>query len=405
MFKERYLKQKESLLNDKSVNFNNKKIIEEFFKFLEYKLKRKNDLPEVDERSYKTLYFYVGRIRTLNIWFKNKDWKLLTEKEIKKLIDDLEDGKIKNKKGERFADRSLYYQMLQGKLFGLANKDDVARKILKDWSIKGRQDNNEVRFITEETFRKIVDNVIQPKQKVLLWLAFDIGENIGTLLELQKKDFITQQNEYSKEAEYLVVLQKEKLKRSRTPRSEITNYKESVLYLDEFLKDLEEEDKLFDFGITAAQQFFRRAVKKINAKCISRGQVVTLKDLRSSMACDLLMKGWTTDEVNARLGHKPSSRVIDKYINYLALDKNKPKVKVYQNNLAKLEAEIEEFKEKNKLQELRMQTFKTETEEYKNKLNKYLSSRDKTLNEIEEIKNILNILKPEKIKTLFYKKI
>ena len=44
------------------------------------------------------------------------------------------------------------------------------------------------------------------------------------------------------------------------------------------------------------------------ATCIPGGQKVTLKDLRSSMACDLLSKGWTTDEANYRLGHKPSSR-------------------------------------------------------------------------------------------------
>ena len=37
---------------------------------------------------------------TLNKWFDNKPWVKLDKKDIKKVYDDLEDGKIKNKNGE-----------------------------------------------------------------------------------------------------------------------------------------------------------------------------------------------------------------------------------------------------------------------------------------------------------------
>lgn len=67
------------------------------------------------------------------------------------------------------------------------------------------------------------------------------------------------------------------------------------------------------------------------------------------MACDLLNKDWTTDEINARLGHKPSSRELDKYINFLALGSKKPQRKIYQNNLTKLSTELEETKDREKL--------------------------------------------------------
>ena len=87
MFKDRYLKNKNKLLSDEKVNPINREIIKKFLEFEEYKLKRKEGLTEVDERSYKTLSHYITRIKTLNRWFENKDWNKLTKKDIKKLID------------------------------------------------------------------------------------------------------------------------------------------------------------------------------------------------------------------------------------------------------------------------------------------------------------------------------
>ena len=63
------------------------------------------------------------------------------------------------------------------------------------------------------------------------------------------------------------------------------------------------------------------------------------------MACHLLRNHWTTDEVNARLGHKPSSKEIDKYCNFLAIGRHEPKKKMYYNNLQKVEDDLEETKQ------------------------------------------------------------
>src|SRR3989344_2934268 len=168
--KERYIRRKGELFNNKSFNSNNKELIKKFLIFEEYKLKRKEGLTEVDERSYKTLSHYITRIKNLNQWLNNKTWADLTEEDIKKLIDDMEDGVIKNKKGKRHEDRSLYYQMFCGKFFGLIKKNHIARQIIEDFSIKGRDFNKQVRFIEEEQFRKIVDCTITPEQKCILWL-------------------------------------------------------------------------------------------------------------------------------------------------------------------------------------------------------------------------------------------
>ena len=394
MYQDRYNKRKEALLTNKNISLRNKTIIEKFFQFEEYKLKRKEGLTEVDERSYKTLTHYTTRINKLLQWFKNKDFEDLSEEEIKKVIDDLEDGNIKNKYGKRYLDRSVYYQMLQGKFFSFAGKSHIAKEMIDSFSIRGRLFNTDVRFITEESFRKIVDCALTPEHRCLLWLAFDIGENIGTLLELTRDDCKRQINSDTNEPEYLIILSKDKLKRSRTPRSEITNYKETVQYLDIILDNLKpsykqvsnkyirgrklseyyKEDRLFKFGMKVADNVMKRCVEKAGVRCLPAGQKVTWKDLRSSMACDLLKKGWSRDEVNARLGHRPSSRIIDCYINYLCLDRGKPKQKVYQTNLRKMEIELEKQKELNKLQLIRFENLKKEQEHMKEDFKQQMSN-------------------------------
>jgi integrase len=413
MYQQRYERRKEELLKDKSINPKNKEIIEKFLEWEEYKLKRKEGLSEVDERSYKTLYFYIGRIININKWFKNKSWKDLTKEDIKKIIDDLEDGKIVNRYGKRYSDRSQFYQMFQNKFFGLAGKNHISRDILEEFSIKGRRDTNHVRFVEEEGFRKIVDCTSTPEQKALCWLAWDIGENIGSLILLEKEDLKRQINPDTNEPEYLVILPKSKLKRSRTPRSELTNYPETVKYLDIVLENLKPADKnftnkfvknkninsihspnkLFKFGWKVAEKFFRKAVEKSGVRCMPEGERPTWKDLRSGMACHLLRGGgetgssWTIEEISARLGHKPSSRfVIDKYVSYLAINKRKPQQKVYQGNLKKLETDLEKQKELNKLQQMRIENLKNEQEQIKNELRLFMkNSKDNLLGSLENL--------------------
>ncbi|MFA5174557.1 MAG: tyrosine-type recombinase/integrase [Candidatus Pacearchaeota archaeon] len=404
MYKERYERRKEELLNNKDINPKNRQVTEKFLEFEQYKLKRKQGLAEVDEKSYKTLYFYIGRLINLNNWFKNKDWSKLTEVEIKKLIDDLEDGNIKTQNGTRFADRSLYYQMMKGKLFDLVGKSFIATQIIKEFSIKGREFRDEVRYIEEESFRKIVDCAPKTEHKCLMWLAFDIGENIGTLLELTREDFQRQINPDTNEPEYLVMLTKDRIKRSRTARGETTNYQETVKYLEivlrnlkpadpknvknrylkskKTLNELHPENKLFKFGHKAAVKFFDRAVERAGVKCLPGGQKVTFKDLRSSMACDLLRKGWSREECNSRLGHKPSSRTIDSYINYLSLDRRKPQKKVYESNLKKIEADFEKQKEVSKLQGLKIENLKEDITQIKTDFKLAMEKQRKQLIEI-----------------------
>jgi len=177
-FKGQYEKSKVRLLNDKTINKQNREeIFEVFFTKREKKLKRRNQLQELDEPCYKTLLKYINKFRNVNIWFKNKPWKDLTKEEKEKVYDDLEDGVITNRFGKRFGDLSGYYSKIFKSLpFELAGDKDW-KEVLEASSDKRKK---EVEFVSEDGFKKIVSVVSNPHHLSLLWLSWDIGENINT---------------------------------------------------------------------------------------------------------------------------------------------------------------------------------------------------------------------------------
>lgn len=355
--KERYERAKEKLLHDQTICAENRKLFEQFLQRHEYKLKRINRLPALDEATFKTLCYYVSRLRTVNRWFDNAPWIHLTKNDIKRIYDDVEDGKIRRLNGAPFRGRDTYYNLiLCGKPFELAGKAAMAREVME---FRAPEKPNEVRFIREDTFRQLVDLIMKPEHKAFFWLAWDIGENASSLLQLRRQDCSREINAHTKEPEYRITLRRETLKRSRTPRTEITNYRETVQFLD-LLRAGKEEGALFSFGMRMALKVLDRVVRITGAKCLPEGQKITLKDLRSSMACDLLSKGWTTDEVNQRLGHKPSSREIDKYVNWLALDRHRPKRRVHEAEVVQLQQRLEETRDQSKLDRERQRSLQLE---------------------------------------------
>ena len=98
-----------------------------------------------------------------------------------------------------------------------------------------------------------------------MWLAWDIGENVNSLLQIKKNHFKRQEIKETNEPEYLVFLPKEILKRTRTARSEPTLYLETSKLLDDCLLELKDEDYLFDFDYRNAKKIFDRAGWRANA--------------------------------------------------------------------------------------------------------------------------------------------
>ena len=361
-FENMYDNAKKAFLKDAGICEENRILFKAFFDKQENKLKRRNRISSLDEPCYKTLYGYIGRLKNVNTWFDNKPWVSLTKEDITNVYNDLEDGKIKTKAGNEFKDKEQYYaKVFKSTPFELAGKDDLAREVIDEIK-KLPEEDDEVRYIKEDTFRKLVDVAIDIKHKLLLWLQFDVGENIGTALKLQKKDFTQQINEVSKEKEYLVNLPRFKLKRSRKKRGETTNLRETAMFLEIALKDLKDDDLVFDFKMRQAQKVLDRAVRLINAKCIPNGEKVTWKDLRSSMACYLLSKGWHTDEINRRLGHSPSSRQIDKYVSFLDTGNKITKKVLYESDMKTMQDELKQLLDARKLDSQRIETLQRESD-------------------------------------------
>ena len=347
-----YLKAKATLLADQDICVENRELFKEFFEFEEYKLKRINQLRELDEGCYRTLYGYIHRFRNVNRWFANKPWRDVKRQDIKQVYDDLEDGRIVNQRGKPFEDRASYYnKIFKSKPFRLAGKSELARDVI-EFSVS---QTKEVRFITEEVFRSMVSVIANPKHLLLFWLAWDIGENIGALLQLAKRDFMQQRNEYTGETEYLVHLPKAKLKRSRQTRSEPTLYPETVRYADMVLTKLDENEPVFGFGHRHALQIMHRVASRSDAKCMPNGERPTWKDIRSGMASHLLRSGWSREEVDARLGHTPNSSALNAYINFLAIDRGKPKKKLFDSSLNDLQVQLQETLRREKLTRMRLQ--------------------------------------------------
>jgi integrase len=342
----RYERAKRKLVSDDDICPENRELFEQFLSYEEYKLKRMRGSPALDDNSYRTLLAYTTRLRVVNAWFRNKPWCQLSRADIQDVYDRLEDGKITTRFGAPLKDKRTYYKLIiRGKPFEMAGKKTLVNEVMQ---FPVPQASEEVRFIPEPDFRRLVEAMSKLEHRAFLWLCWDIGENASSILKLTKADCTRQVNEVTKEPEYLINLRREILKRSRKARSEITNYAEAVYYLDILLKQLNHSDLLFDFQPAWGKKVLRRAVQKTGVCCRPAGQIVTLKDLRSSMACDLLSKGWSRDEVNARLGHSPSSKEIDRYVNYLAIDRTRPKRKLHEHQIDKVMFALEQIQAREK---------------------------------------------------------
>lgn len=385
-FEQRYNEAKEQLLSNKDINHKNRELFKKFFEWEEEKLKRTNDIQKIDEPSYKTLYGYISKLQNVNNWFKNKAWEDLSTEEIKKVYNDLEDGEIKNYRGEPFKDRRSYYnKIFKAKPFQLAGLRDKVEESLEFFTDKKKPI---VCFINKESFLRAESFLTKPQHKVLFWLAWDVGENISSLLELRKKDLKRQINE-NKEPEYLVYLRKDTLKRSRETRSEPTIFPETTRYIDallEYGKEIEyrdpitgqfkrkvvpfkDDDFLFSFKYRQALQIFDSVVKRSAIKCEPTGDKPQWKDLRSGMACNLFTLGWHVEDINLRLGHSPQSNWLKAYINYLAINRKRAVKQHYQSNLTEIKEQFEEVKQREKAKDRQI-------EEQSEKLNKMLKDMD-----------------------------
>ena len=79
-----YIKNKQTLLKDKTICKENRALFKEYLDYQEIKLKRINGLRELDEGNYKTLYCYLSKLRNINNWFENKPIKEISKEVLNK---------------------------------------------------------------------------------------------------------------------------------------------------------------------------------------------------------------------------------------------------------------------------------------------------------------------------------
>ena len=350
--KERYADNRTILLDSKLYP-GNKDLFKAFLDWEEYKLKRQNRLAELTDRQHKTLLQYCQKLKNINEWFA-KPLSQITKTDIKRVYDDLEDGKILTVNKKPFKDLSGYYnKIFKSKLFQMIGKADMAREVLEFDILKPKK---KAKFFRRETLKQIDMALNRINDKFLNYLLFDVGENICANLQLKKSDFNKRKNEATNEIEYGVRLGEEKIKRTRTARTEPLHLAETNQYAEIVLSKLNDNDLVFPEPYSVVSCRFNRAWAKVKAVTEPDNKPVTFKDYRSSMAVDgLSVRGMSLDEVKARLGHNPSSNVCDCYVNYLGLDREKPKAKVDAVKNASLMNEIEKLKEANRVKQSQVQ--------------------------------------------------
>ncbi len=414
---EGYPRFRDGFLDDSRLCRENRALSRDYFHWQERKLGSITDLRELDEACWKTLRHYVSMFKNVVRWFGYRPLASITQVDIRRVYTDLKEGRILNSYGKPFEDRASYYsKVFKGKLFRMVGRDEYTEEVLE--FSRSEKNKGRVRFFPEEDLAKMNLVAMKLSHKLLLQLGWDISENITTILQLQKRDCQGIINENTQEPEYRIALPKEKTKRSRTPWSEITNFPETVELLDlyfsqrkrEFIPDangkgfrviddenkvrrkirgtlkvssFDEDDYLFGFGQKQAEQLLRRIVEITDVRCQSNGECPSLKDLRSSMACHLLREGRSMDEVKARMGHTPSSRVIDEYVTYLVLNKHRPEQRMYENDLKKAQAELKELRDKERRYEAWIENQRRDVRELKDPMHVYLA----TLKQLEEMRS------------------
>lgn len=345
-FQNRYRRALPKLLEDPTICPENREVFKKFFEWEEYKLQRQNDLRELDEACYKTLYVYIGRLRIVNRWFGSKPWTDLSREDVQKVYDDVEDGRLLTLKGKPFKSADTYYnRILKGKPFQVAGTAHLAHEVIQFRKKYARI----VCFVTLEGFLNLVSVLNKPRHLLLSWLAWDVGENINALLQLQKRDFTRAVDPQTGEPEYRVHLPSIKLKRTRQTRTEPTLYPETVRYADIVLKPLADDDLVFPFGYRQALKVLHGAAQRAGVTCMPDGGSVRWKDLRSGMACRLLEIGWQPHEINLRLGHTPNATTLNAYINYLAVNRRKPAVRTKGSEIKGLREELQNARARERL--------------------------------------------------------
>lgn len=297
------------------INPVNLKYVLDYIDNREKYLQNINGYSEVAKIRYsKTLNKELAYCKNILVWLNDIDIKKISKERIKKLYEGIETGKITGLNNKPIADSTKedYYRMFKGGLFAFLGINKYAKEII----LRKFRDDQEVEFFRIETFIQIVKKAKLRSHKLLLWLMFDTGIEIGAILQLKKVHFTKSSNGDT----YIVHVPNSISKKVRSKRDIFVLHPETNELLEASLEEKQDNDFIFGFMVKNVERIVRDIVIKYGYKTEPGNKRITPKHFRSSCACYLLLRGWSTDKIKYRLGHKPSSSVIDRYVNYLAIN-------------------------------------------------------------------------------------
>lgn len=362
----RYENRKQKILNSLEFNSINKKLFFEWLNKKEEKLKNQKGREETDKiRWSKTLNKYLDFFVGIDKWFK-KPFNELTEEDLIKVREDLEEGRITNKKGEKFSQSTrldYYNKVFKSNFFEFLGLKEIAKKIF----VLEREEDAEVKFFTKEDLDQMTKFSNNIRNKMFLYFLFDTGVRIGTALNIQIKDCEERHNIETKQDYFLIHINKEYTK-SKIDSTISLLLPETNELLSTYLKNKKKtKELLFQFSYSNARKLIERVSRVAKIKTKPENKEVSIHDFRKSCATYFLSKKYSIDFVRKRLGHKPSSTVIDKYVNYLGLNEEEAVTQSQEMNYGDL---LKKYKETTETVKALDQNLKGMEEKYRDLINK-----------------------------------
>ena len=288
-------------------------------------------------RRAKTLTKYIFLLNNICRWFK--DLENISLEELEQFKEDFYNDELRSIKGSMIKGKREYIsKVIKSDFFKFLGHYD---KSVKVFNFKLQNNKTRVEFLTFEDIKTLVEIAPSKIYKLVLFLLFASGMRIGTLFNIRKKDFELRFNEQTKIYYYLVHIRKEYTK-SQDDRTIPIIIPECNDLLKKYLEKLNFNDLLINVNC-------KTLTKQLGSLCVDSGirtkpdnkNLPTIHILRKSATLFWLNKGYSTDQVKALLGHKPSSDAIDVYANYSGMDLEPSVTRIQVDELLKLNKELE----------------------------------------------------------------
>mgnify|MGYP003646219885 CR=1 FL=1 len=343
-----------TITNNPDISEYNKKLLVKWLHEKKSQLQSRKGIEiESEMRWSKTIAKYVCQAKNVGMWFPDKKLDKLSENDIKKFYTDFETGKIKNQRKKGFSRKSkddYYSKIFKGSLGKFLGINQMCIDIM----IREAETTPEVKFIWKEDLDTLVKSTNLLKYKVYMLLSFDLCLRVGETLQLEKRDFQLRYNENTKQNYYKVRIRKE-ITKSQKERRNGTLIPETTELLERYLKTLKNPtDLLFPDSYQNYRQVVYRLTEKTGVRCQPDNQLVTTHVFRKAGATHWLKRGFSIDQVKNRLGHKPSSRVIDLYVSYLGLDEDKSVEEIQTGDISEMTKKYNESQEQKIAQDERL---------------------------------------------------